>query len=111
MTEAMMTVNRNTVPNDVNGPWYTSGVRMGTAALTTRGLKEDEMRQIADLMVDLLKKTKARVIERTGKPGKAKVNMDGATLERVKHEVGALLGDFPLYPELSVLDEVQKLMV
>ena len=111
MTEAMMTVNRNTVPNDVNGPWYTSGVRMGTAALTTRGLKEDEMRQIADLMVDLLKKTKARVIEQTGKPGKAKVNMDGATLERVKHEVGALLGDFPLYPELSVLDEVQKLMV
>jgi len=111
MIQANMTANRNTIPNDVNGAWYTSGVRLGTAALTTRGLKEEEMRLIADLMVDLLKATKARIVDRTGKPSKAKVNIDGPCLEKVKQEVTLLLEGFPLYPELSVLDEVQKLMV
>ena len=111
MIEANMTANRNTIPNDVNGAWYTSGVRLGTAALTSRGLKEEEMRLIADLMVDLLKATKARIVERTGKLSKAKVNIDGPCLKKVKQEVTLLLEGFPLYPELSVLDEVQKLMV
>ena len=60
----MMTVNRNTIPNDVNGAWYTSGVRIGTAALTTRGMKESEMQQIADLMVDLLQASQAKIIEK-----------------------------------------------
>ena len=111
MTEAKMTVNRNSIPNDANGAWYTSGVRMGTAALTTRGMKEEEMRRIANLMVDLLKATKARTVERTGKPSKAKVNIDGAMLEKAQQEVALLLGDYPLYPELSVFDEVQQLMI
>lgn len=111
MTEAKMTVNRNTIPNDVNGAWYTSGVRMGTAALTSRGMKEEEMRLIADLMVDLLKASKARTVERTGKPSKAKVNIDGLMLEKVQQKISLMLGDFPLYPELSVLDEVEKLMI
>ena len=111
LIEAKMTVNRNTIPNDVNGAWYTSGVRMGTAALTSRGMREEEMRQIADLMVDLLKASKTGLIERTGKPSKAKVNIDGIILEKVQQEIALLLGDFPLYPELSVLDETQKLMI
>ena len=108
MREAFMTVNRNAIPNDVNGAWYTSGVRIGTPALTSRGLKENEMRQIADLMVDLLKASKAKIIERTGKPGRAKVEMDAQVLEKVKKEVTDLLGDFPLYPELATLDKMPK---
>ncbi|MCB1106932.1 MAG: glycine hydroxymethyltransferase [Chlamydiia bacterium] len=102
--EAKMTVNRNTIPNDVNGVWYTSGVRMGTAALTSRGLKEEEMRQIADLMVDLLKASKASGVEGTKNSSKAKVSIDGGVLEKVKQEVARLLREFPLYPELSTLD-------
>lgn len=102
MREALMTANRNSIPNDLNGPWYTSGVRVGTPALTTRGLKEKEMRQIADLIVDLLKASKAKIVERTGKPGRAKVSIDASVLEKVKSEVISLLGDFPLYPELAV---------
>lgn len=102
LLEAFMTVNRNTIPSDINGAWYTSGVRVGTPALTTRGLKEDEMRQIADLMVDLLKASKAKTVERTGKPSKAKIDIDANVLEKVKREVESLLSNFPLYPELLV---------
>lgn len=111
MREAFMTVNRNSIPNDVNGAWYTSGVRIGTPALTSRGLKEKEMEQIADLMVDLLKASKAKIIERTGKPGRAKVEIDALVLERVRSEVSALLSNFPLYPELAMLDETPKIML
>lgn len=110
MREALMTVNRNAIPNDVNGAWYTSGVRIGTPALTSRGLKENEMRQIADLMVDLLKASKAKIVDRTGKRGRAKVEMDAQVLEKVKKEVTDMLRDFPLYPELEAFEEVPKFM-
>ncbi|MDN3509611.1 MAG: glycine hydroxymethyltransferase [Candidatus Neptunochlamydia sp.] len=108
MREAFMTVNRNVIPNDVNGAWYTSGIRIGTPALTSRGLKENEMRQIADLMVDLLKASKAKTVERTGKSGRAKVRIDAQVLEKVKKEVTELLRNFPLYPELATLDQMPK---
>lgn len=111
MREALMTVNRNSIPNDVNGAWYTSGVRIGTPALTSRGLKEKEMHQIADLMVDLLKASKAKIVERTGKPGKAKVDIDAQVLGKVRNEVTTLLGDFPLYPELAMLEETPKVIL
>lgn len=104
MREALMTVNRNTIPNDKNGAWYTSGIRLGTPALTSRGLKEGEMEQIADLIADLLKATKAKMVERTGKPSKAKVGIDAHMLEKVKREVSAILSHFPLYPELPLLE-------
>ncbi|WP_194847902.1 glycine hydroxymethyltransferase [Candidatus Neptunochlamydia vexilliferae] len=103
MREALMTVNRNAIPNDPNGAWYTSGVRIGTPALTSRGLKENEMREIADLMVDLLKVTQAKVVERTGNLSKAKVSIDATVLERARHEVTRLLSEFPLYPELGAV--------
>lgn len=105
LREGMMTVNRNTIPNDVNGAWYTSGVRIGTAALTTRGMKEGEMRQIADLMVDLLKASQAKIIEKTGKKSRAKVSVDEGILEKVRHSIAQMLEDFPLYPELSLVEE------
>lgn len=103
MREALMTVNRNAIPNDPNGAWYTSGVRIGTPALTSRGLKENEVREIADLMVDLLKVTQAKVVERTGNLSKAKVSIDATVLERARHEVTRLLSEFPLYPELGAV--------
>ncbi len=102
LRQAGMTVNRNMVPLDQNGAWYTSGVRVGTCALTTLGMKEDEMRQIADLMVDLLKKTEAKADEKTGKLSKVKVQIDAQVIGKVKDAVTALLSGFPLYPELII---------
>ena len=111
LREALMTVNRNTIPNDKNGAWYTSGVRIGTPALTTRGLKEDEMHRIADYIVDLLKASKAKTVERTGKPSKAKVDIDEGVLEKVKREVETLLPRFPLYPELLELESAASVQI
>lgn len=104
MREGLMTANRNAIPFDTNGPWYTSGVRIGTAAVTSLGMKEGEMQQIADLIIDLLKASKARVVEKTGKPSKAKVDIDPAILQKTQLGVSDLLSRFRLYPELTCLE-------
>ena len=51
---ALMTVNKNAVPNDPQKPWITSGIRIGTPALTTRGMGPDEMRRIGEWMARVL---------------------------------------------------------
>jgi glycine hydroxymethyltransferase len=56
LEEAGIIVNRNTIPYDQQSPFVTSGIRMGTAALTTRGMKESEMKEIASLIVKVLEK-------------------------------------------------------
>ena len=48
--EVGITVNKNTVPNETQKPMIASGIRIGTAAVTTRGFKEDEMKEIADII-------------------------------------------------------------
>ncbi len=102
LREGMMTANRNSIPFDANGPWYTSGVRMGTAALTTLGMKEREMEIIGDLIVELLRATKPARSEKSGEPSRAKVDADPIVLSRVKLSVSELLAAFPLYPELQI---------
>lgn len=96
LREAGLTVNRNAIPFDVNGPWYTSGVRMGTPALTTLGMKEAQMQKIAQMILALLRAT-TPVAE-----SRAKVHIDPKVLAHVKGEVAELLGAFPLYPELCI---------
>ena len=103
LREARMTVNRNAIPFDVNGAWYTSGVRVGTAALTTLGMKEEEMKLIADLMVELLKSARP-LIDENGQPSRAKVHCEPEVLEDIQKNILHLLEHFPLYPEL-VVDE------
>jgi glycine hydroxymethyltransferase len=80
---AGITVNKNTVPFDQRSPFVTSGVRVGTPALTTRGMKEPEMRSIAELMV--------RVLENPA---------DEASIASVRSRTRELCDAFPLYPEL-----------
>ena len=80
LEDANITVNKNTVPGEKRSPFVTSGVRVGTPAVTTRGLKEDHMRQIAAWI--------ARVV-REGE----------ACVPQVKAEVEALMANFPLYAE------------
>ncbi len=96
LREACFTMNRNAIPFDVNGPWYTSGIRMGPAALTTLGMKEEQMRQIGALIVNLLKAT-----QQTG-DSRSKVKIDPTVLTQTKGRVADLLHQFPLYPELVI---------
>ena len=57
LLDAGVVTNRNSIPADPNGAWYTSGIRLGTPALTTRGFGHDEFDRVAELMVDVLSNT------------------------------------------------------
>lgn len=100
LRNAHLTVNRNAIPFDKNGPWYTSGIRIGTPATTTLGMGVDEMDEIASIIADILAHTKPSIVEKTGLPSKAQSKTDEAILQRSKERVGALLGRHPLYPEI-----------
>ncbi len=78
--KAGITVNKNAIPYDVNPPLKPSGIRIGTPALTTRGMKEPEMRQIA-LWIN-------KALEQRN---------DDAALEKIRNEVAELANQFPLY--------------
>ena len=92
---ANITLNRNTIPSDPNGPWYTSGVRLGTPALTTLGMGPAEMKIIAKLIHAILKSTKA-------KEDRAQFVTEEKTLLHVNKQVEELLLTFPLYPEIRI---------
>lgn len=81
-----ITVNKNTVPNESRSPFVTSGIRIGTPAVTSRGMKEKQMQQIAMLIKDVL------IAIEQGEESK---------LEGIKSSVSKLAATFPLYPEWS----------
>ncbi len=108
LRQAGITVNRNTIPFDQNGPWYTTGIRLGVPAAATLGMKEDEMREISNLIVDVLENTQPIADLQTGKVSKAHSETREATLNDVRHRVSTLLSEYPLYPEI-VLEPVQNL--
>ena len=102
LRQASFTVNRNTVPFDDNGAWYTSGVRIGTPAITTLGMKELEMKEIARLMVILLKNaTVPEGLEGLEKK-KASAAVEPSVLNEVQNGVKDILKNFPLYPEIEI---------
>jgi len=103
LREASLTVNRNAIPQDVNGAWYTSGVRVGTAAVTTLGMKEPEMKKIAGIVVGLLEKAEIPIDAKTNKPSRAKANVPEQVMQRAREQVAEILKHFPLYPELPIL--------
>ena len=78
--KAGITVNKNAIPYDTNPPLKPSGIRIGTPALTTRGMKEAEMRQVAKWITQALEQRK-----------------DDAALDRIRGEVAELANQFPLY--------------
>jgi len=104
LREAMLTVNRNAIPDDVNGAWYTSGIRIGTPALTSLGMEEVEMQQIGTIIADVLKNTKPSIVEKTGELSKAKYTIEPTVLKKSKDAVRELLHQFPLYPEIYIED-------
>ena len=109
MFECGVTLNRNTLPFDPQGPWWTSGIRVGTPAVTTLGMGKEEMKEIASIIDFVLKNTKPG-LTKEGKPAKGKIDLDDATKEAAKKRVDALLSKFVLYPELDI-DFLKKAFV
>jgi glycine hydroxymethyltransferase len=82
LERAHITVNKNAIPNDPQKPFITSGIRVGTPAMTTRGFEEIEAEQVANLVADVLDAPR-----------------DEATVARVREQVRALCRRFPVYPD------------
>ena len=101
LLDSGIVTNRNAVPNDPNGAWYTSGVRIGTPALTSRGFGADEFDKVADLIVNVLKAT-TPVTASNGKPGKAKYSIADGVPDATKAASSELLDANPLYPGLEL---------
>jgi glycine hydroxymethyltransferase len=79
---AHITVNKNSIPNDPESPFVTSGIRLGTPAITTRGFKEKESIQVANLIADVLDQPD-----------------DEKNIALVKNKVNELTHQFPVYSE------------
>ena len=80
LDEIGITANRNTIPFEPLSPFVTSGIRLGTPALTTRGLKEEDIREVADIIADVIENRE-----------------DSAVIEAAKAKVQAICKNFPLY--------------
>ena len=101
LLDAGIVTNRNAIPRDPNGAWYTSGIRIGTPALTTRGLGTGEMDVIAGLMHEVLSQARPGTTA-SGAPSKASCAADPALAERVAKQASDLLAQFPLYPAVDL---------
>ena len=101
--ECGITLNRNSLPFDPNGPWYTSGLRIGTAAVTTLGMGTKEMEELGAIISLVLKGTKPTPDAKDpSKPSKAKYEVLPAVKEEALKRVENLLSRFPVYPELDL---------
>ncbi|MFE9955393.1 glycine hydroxymethyltransferase [Micromonospora sp. NPDC005299] len=101
LLDSGIVTNRNAVPQDPNGAWYTSGIRIGTPALTTRGLGATEMDTTAELIHTVLSQTTPGA-NADGTPSKAKYVLDPALAETVSKQASDLLTSFPLYPAVDL---------
>lgn len=105
LRECGITLNRNALPFDKNGPWYTSGLRIGTPAVTTLNMKEEEMKEIASIIIKVLKNAhpvKLTKGEKAGTLSKNKAKCPPEIMAEAKERVNKLLKKFVLYPELDL---------
>lgn len=100
LLDAGIVTNRNAIPADPNGAWYTSGIRLGTPALTTRGFGADEFDRVAELVVEVLTNTQPTAA--SSGPSKAKYTLADGTAERVHAGAAEMLAANPLYPGLTL---------
>ena len=101
LLDAGVVTNRNSVPHDSNGAWYTSGIRLGTPALTTRGFGHDEFDNVAELIVHVLQNTQAGTTK-AGGPSKASYALGDGVADKVKSASAEMLDKHPLYPGLEL---------
>jgi glycine hydroxymethyltransferase len=101
LLDAGIVTNRNSVPADPNGAWYTSGVRLGTPALTTRGFGAAEFDRTAELIVDVLSNT-SPASTKDGSPSRAKYVVDPGLADKTRAAAAELVAAHPLYPGLEL---------
>ncbi len=109
LDEAGLTVNKNTIPADPSSPFYPSGIRLGTPAITTRGMKEPEMKAIGKWIADIAKeackselpdgKEERNIVVKKFKDGLS----SNSVVAKTRKEVLELCKKFPLYPGMEIL--------
>jgi len=97
LLDSGVVTNRNSVPLDPNGAWYTSGVRLGTPALTTLGFGPGELDEVADVIATALRATAPATAT-----AQAKYVLDPAVAEACRQRCADLLARHPLYPEIAL---------
>ena len=101
LVDSGIVTNRNSVPQDPNGAWYTSGIRLGTPALTSRGFGAAEFDRTAELIVDVLVAASASPAA-SGGTSKAKYSLDASVAAKTQAAAQELLDANPLYPGLTL---------
>jgi len=101
LLDAGIVTNRNAIPADPNGAWYTSGIRIGTPALTSRGFGAAQFDRTAELIAGVLAGT-SPASTADGAPSKARYTMDDGLAERTQAAAAELLDGHPLYPGLEL---------
>jgi glycine hydroxymethyltransferase len=101
--ECHITLNRNSLPFDPNGPWYTSGLRIGAAAVTTLGMGPAEMEELGAVISLVLKHTGAAPdAKNPAKKSRAHYVIADSAKKEALERVKALLSRYPVYPELDL---------
>jgi glycine hydroxymethyltransferase len=101
LVDSGIVTNRNSIPGDPNGAWYTSGIRLGTPALTTRGLAPADMDDIAALIDTVLASTRPAATAGGG-TSKAKYSLDASVASKIAGQAAGLLARYPLYPSFQL---------
>jgi glycine hydroxymethyltransferase len=101
LLDSGIVTNRNAIPRDPNGAWYTSGVRIGTPALTSRGFGAEDFDRVAELIKDVLAAT-APTAAASGGSSKAKYTISDGVAGKTHSAAAELLGAHPLYPGLDL---------
>ena len=102
LEEAGVIVNRNSIPFDPNGAWYTSGIRLGTPALTSIGMSSEDMDEVADIICSTLTSADPATTA-SGDPSKAKFILSDIVQSSARKRSAKLLQENPLYPEVTSL--------
>ena len=100
LLDAGVVTNRNSIPADPRGAWYTSGVRLGTPALTTLGCGPDEMEEAADIIATALTATEAKASPSGA--SLARYSLDRHVAAACRARCADLLKRFPLYPQVEL---------
>ncbi len=106
LKECQITLNKNGIAFDTLSPMITSGLRMGTPALTSLGMGTEQMVEVANIIATVLKATKPGVVAKganAGQPSKIEYVLDASVRDAARARVQKLLGQFVLYPELDLV--------
>jgi glycine hydroxymethyltransferase len=96
LRQANIVVNRNALPFDAQGAWYTSGIRLGTPALTTLGMGSANMKQVAHWITEVLKNAKP------DSKNRSEASVPKTITTRIKDEISKLKLKHPLYPDIKL---------